>query len=299
MWEKVCLAFWLRAPYNIGYHKGRKKTAMIVEISCFSPERIARSGQCFRMSLGADGTVTALAGADRVRIRPLGEGRFQMDCTPETFQGRWRAYFDLDTDYAAIQERAAESDAPLRRAVCASDGLRILRQDPWETLICFLISQRKRIPAIRACVEALCSRCGTRVGQGRYFAFPTPEELLKAGEKGLRACGVGYRAPYLIDAARRVQTGECDLTAMAALSDGELMERLLQIHGVGVKVASCVMLFGYHRLSVAPVDVWIQRVIDEEYGGVSPFAAYGEYAGVFQQYLFFSRIGTNETTLSL
>ena len=274
---------------------------MIVEIPCFSPQRIARSGQCFRMTPQADGTVVTLAGADRVRVKPLGDGRFDLDCTQEAFEGRWRAYFDLDTDYAAIQESAEESDGPLRRAVRMSDGLRILRQEPWETLVCFLISQRKSIPAIRTCVEALCSRYGARMGRGRgrYFAFPTPEGLLAAGEAGLRACGVGYRAPYLIDAARRVQTGECDLTAMAALSDGELMERLLQIHGVGVKVASCVMLFGYHRLSVAPVDVWIQRVIDEEYGGASPFAAYGKYAGVFQQYLFFSRIGTNETTLSL
>lgn len=265
---------------------------MIVDIPCFSPERIARSGQCFRMACEPNGRITALAGADRVCIRPLGEGRFELDCAPEAFESRWRAYFDLDTDYAAIEAQAANGDAPLRRAACLSGGLRILRQDPWETLVSFLLSQRKSIPAIRTCIAALCSRYGARVGRGRgrYFAFPTPESLLRAGEKGLRACGVGYRAPYLIDAAHRVQTGECDLAAMAALSDEALKERLLSIHGVGVKVASCVMLFGYHRLSVAPVDVWIQRVIEEDYGGESPFPAYGEYAGIFQQYLFFSRI---------
>ena len=127
-------------------------------------------------------------------------------------------------------------------------------------------------------------------GRGRYFAFPGPEDLLGAGERGLRACGAGYRAPYLLDAARRVADGRTDLAAMAALPDDALLERLQTIHGVGVKVASCVMLFGYHRLASAPVDVWIRRVIDEDYGGRSPFPAYGAHAGIFQQYLFYGRI---------
>lgn len=264
---------------------------MIVEIPCFDPARIAQSGQCFRMRAGADGTVVALAGADRVRIAPLGESRFRLDCTPRRFETRWRAYFDLDTDYAAIEACAAQGDAPLARAAKASHGLRILRQDPWETLICFLISQRKSIPAIQTCVEALCARYGARAGTGcnERRAFPTPRALLAAGEQGLRACGVGYRAPYLIDAARRVITGQTDLAAMASLGDEALKEELMAVCGVGVKVASCVMLFAYHRLAAAPVDVWIQRVIDEEYGGVSPFEGYGSYAGVYQQYFFFER----------
>ena len=142
------------------------------------------------------------------------------------------------------------------------------------------------------CIRDRCTRCGAKVGRGRgrYFAFPGPEDLLRAGERGLRACGTGYRAPYLLDAARRVADGRADLDAMAALPDDELLEQLEAIHGVGVKVASCVMLFGYHRLASAPVDVWIRRVIDEDYGGRSPFPAYGEHAGIFQQYLFYGRI---------
>ena len=265
---------------------------MELRIPCFDPALIARSGQCFRMRVERDGTVTALAGADRVRVTPLGGGCFRFNCEPEAFERRWRAYFDLDTNYEAIEREASRLDAPLRRAACACRGLRILRQDPWETLVCFLISQRKSIPAIRTCVEALCARLGDRVGRGRgrYFAFPAPERLLAAGEGGLRACGAGYRAPYLLDAARRAADGSADLNAMAALPDGELLEQLMRIHGVGVKVASCVMLFGYHRLSAAPVDVWVRRVIDEEYGGESPFPGYGERAGIFQQYLFYERI---------
>lgn len=265
---------------------------MDIRIPCFDPALIARSGQCFRMRVQDGGAVTALAGADRVRVTPLGGERFRLSCSPEDFDRRWRRYFDLDTDYAAIERDAAARDETLARAACACRGLRILRQDPWEALICFLISQRKSIPAIQTCVEALCRRFGTGIGRGRgrYNAFPQPEALLAAGERGLRACGVGYRAPYLLDAARRVLDGRTDLVAMAALPDGGLLEQLLQIHGVGVKVASCVMLFGYHRLSAAPVDVWIRRVIEEDYGGRSPFPGYGERAGIFQQYLFYGRI---------
>lgn len=265
---------------------------MDLTIPCFDPALIARSGQCFRMREGKGGIVTALAGADRVRVTPLGGDRFRFDCPPEDFERRWRAYFDLDTDYEAIQREAAGQDELLAHAACTCRGLRILRQDPWETLVCFLISQRKSIPAIQTCVEALCTRCGAKVGRGRgrYFAFPGPEDLLRAGERGLRACGTGYRAPYLLDAARRVADGRADLDAMAALPDDELLEQLEAIHGVGVKVASCVMLFGYHRLASAPVDVWIRLVIDEDYGGRSPFPAYGEHAGIFQQYLFYGRI---------
>ena len=245
---------------------------MDLTIPCFDPALIARSGQCFRMREGKGGIVTALAGADRVRVTPLGGDRFRFDCPPEDFERRWRAYFDLDTDYEAIQREAAGQDELLAHAACACRGL--------------------SIPAIQTCVEALCTRCGAKVGRGRgrYFAFPGPEDLLRAGERGLRACGTGYRAPYLLDAARRVADGRADLDAMAALPDDELLEQLEAIHGVGVKVASCVMLFGYHRLASAPVDVWIRRVIDEDYGGRSPFPAYGEHAGIFQQYLFYGRI---------
>ena len=197
---------------------------MDLTIPCFDPALIARSGQCFRMCEGKGGIVTALAGADRVRVTPLGGDRFRFDCPPEDFERRWRAYFDLDTDYEAIQREAAGQDELLAHAACTCRGLRILRQDPWETLVCFLISQRKSIPAIQTCVEALCTRCGAKVGRGRgrYFAFPGPEDLLRAGERGLRACGTGYRAPYLLDAARRVADGRADLDAMAAQGSGLL-----------------------------------------------------------------------------
>ncbi|NLO86497.1 MAG: DNA-3-methyladenine glycosylase 2 family protein [Clostridiales bacterium] len=259
-------------------------------IRCFDPERISRSGQCFRMHAGDENVIVAIAGRDRVTVEQVAPSLFVLDCSEKEFEDRWMAYFDIARDYAQIQEEAMRADAVLCHATKACSGLRILKQDPWEMLISFLISQRKSIKAIQTCIEQLCEKYGEKIeGDDPYHAFPTPVQLLSAGEVGLRSCGVGYRAPYLMDAAKRVASGELALEEITQCSNDELMEELLAVHGVGVKVASCVMLFGYHRLDSSPIDVWIQRVIDESYGGVSPFEGYGKHAGIYQQYLFLER----------
>lgn len=119
--------------------------------------------------------------------------------------------------------------------------------------------------------------------------FSSPRRLARATEEDLRACGLGYRAPYVLASARMVARGEVDLRACAQLDDPALLETLMTFPGVGVKVASCVMLFAYHRMAAAPVDVWIQKVIDELYGGTSPFPRWGQVAGWYQQMLFYYR----------
>ena len=268
---------------------------METTIPCFDPFAIADSGQCFRMSRYDGGSVEALAGKRRIVIRPLGQQWFELSCTKEEYDAFWKQYFDLDMDYSAIETEAAALDDVLARAVKGCHGLRILRQEPWETLISFLISQRRSIASIKTCVERLCAAYGDekRAGGVCYHAFPTPMQLAQADEMGLRDCGVGYRARYLLDAARRVLTGALPLDELAKLPNDGLQARLMEVLGVGVKVASCVMLFGYHRMDASPVDVWISRVIAESYGGVSPFERFGRFAGVYQQYLFYSKVGAS------
>lgn len=255
-------------------------------IEDFSPEAIADSGQCFRMRAQPDG-VRLIACGRWLKITPA-EGGFWFSCTDEEFETVWRPYFDLDADYAAYRARILKRDKFLQCAAEYGAGLRILRQEPFEMLVSFIISQRKSIPAIRTAVEALCTRFGSPLDtpEGTAYAFPTPPQLAAASPEELAACGLGYRAPYVQDAARRTADGTLDLAALAELSDEQLLEQLQTVCGVGVKVASCTALFAYHRLGALPVDVWIERVLRQVYGGQWP-RRYQPCAGVLQQYIFY------------
>ena len=153
-------------------------------------------------------------------------------------------------------------------------------------LITFLLSQRKAIPLIKRSVEQLCARFGTPIEASGVFAFPTPAQLAAASEKELALCGLGYRTKYVMRAAREVVDGALDLQQIAHLSDEALKARLLALYGVGEKVASCVMLFGYHRLDAVPMDVWMKKAADRYYNGSFPYGGKGSYAGVLQQYIF-------------
>lgn len=250
----------------------------------FNLEKIADSGQCFRLNQLEPGRFR-LAARDRCVELTERTDAWALDCSAAEFNALWRSYFDLDENYAAFRAAVPKKDMYLTAATEFGMGIRILRQDPWEMLVTFIISQRKNIPAIRACVETLCTRYGKSLGS--EYAFPSPVALSGAGEEGLHACALGYRAGYVLAATRLVQTGALDLEALASLGDGELMEALMAVPGVGVKVANCVSLFGYHRIAAFPRDVWINRVVREHYRGRFPLYRYRGFAGVMQQYLFY------------
>ena len=248
------------------------------------------SGQCFRIRRFSDGVYRFITGGSVLYLRPLGEDRFELSCTGEEWSRVWTTYFDLERNYRALRARSAGKHPFVDDAMARGAGLRILRQDPWETLVSFIASQRKSIPAISGSVELLARRWGAPVvtERGTVFRFPAPEALAAASEEELRACALGYRAPYVLDAARKAAGGGLDLAALSALEDEALFEALQTVHGVGKKVAECVCLFGYGRLGRVPVDVWIDRAIREECGGCEPFSRYGSDAGVIQQYVFFA-----------
>jgi len=250
---------------------------------------IQKSGQCFRVEEIKGGLFRFITGKNIVYIREKSKKEIEVSCDEKTWKNVWEEYFDLGTDYAKIckEERGKNSFADA--AMEFGRGLRILKQDEWEMLISFIISQRKSIPAISSCIEALCDKFGEKIETEyeKVNLFPTPQSLLNASADELKACGLGYRAPYIRDAAMKVAAGELDLNAISTLSDDELFERLLEVHGVGKKVANCVLLFGYARKERVPIDVWISRVIDEEFGGENLFPIFGKNGGIMQQYIFY------------
>ena len=255
------------------------------QIPGFDLSLTAGSGQCFRFNKLEEGCFDLIAHGKRLRVNDLGSGNFAFDCDADDFEKIWRPYFDVDRDYRAIGTIIDAKDAFLLAAYDYAGGLRILRQSPWETLISFIISQRKNIPAIKGCVETLCSRFGDQIDETGW-AFPDPRQLSGLTLEDLQACSLGYRSSYILQTARRVAEGKIDVDALSKADDTTLEEALLTLPGVGVKVANCVMLFGYHRLSAFPRDVWINRVISREYGGSFPLHLYAPHAGVIQQYMF-------------
>lgn len=203
----------------------------------------------------------------------------------EDWKKIWLPYFDGKRKYKRI-EKNCRGDLHLQKCMDFGKGLRILKQDPFETLITFILSQRKSIPAIRSSVEKLCEQFGekrySKVEEKEIYLFPSPKALYHAD---LSNCSLGYRAPFVQDAVERIVEGRLDLSALEKLSIEELLEALMEIHGVGIKVASCVALFAYARMDIIPEDVWMKRIWECHYQGDNPYREDSD-GGIIQQYLF-------------
>lgn len=260
----------------------RLSDGIFVKIPCFSPMLSLDCGQAFRWSLLGDGTVRGIAMGKALTIRECDGGVLFCGVSEDEFK-QWSDYFDLERDYEAICE-GFRADECLRRAVNCCYGIRVLRQEPWEALCSFIISQNNNIPRIKGIIDRLCRQIGDNIG-GDDFAFPSPEAVLAAGIKGLEPIRAGFRAKYIIDAAQKVCSGEVDLEKARLLPLDEAQDELMKIKGVGVKVAQCALLYGLGRIEAFPVDVWVKRVMAEMYPQGLPECTRG-YEGIAQQYLF-------------
>lgn len=245
-------------------------------------KQIEDSGQCFRLQEYADGKFIAITGAHAVDIHSRGDS-YVFRCPEDEFRGVWAPYFDMDTDYGAFQARMGD-DSFLRAAIQAGGGIRILRQDLWETAVTFTISQRNNIPRIRRAVEVLCQRFGTplgTVGGRQVHAFPTPAQLRG---QDLSPASLGYREPY-VQALAAYDPAVWE--QLRSQDDAQAMKTLLSMRGIGEKVASCILLFGLHRMDSYPRDVWVNRLIDDVYHGDFDAGRYAGFAGYVQQLQFY------------
>lgn len=209
--------------------------------------------------------------------------------TEEDFRKIWVPFFDLKRDYLALQ-RHFSKDPVMTRALVYGHGIRILRQDIWESLITFILSQQNNIPRIKSIVASLCGHFGEPIAfrDKTYHAFPTAKRLAGLALEELSVINAGFRAKYVLEAAKRVTAGEIDLGAVQAMDTARGREELLKIKGVGPKVADCVLLFGAGKMDAFPVDVWIGRVIGTLYDKAEFHPdLFGEFCGVAQQYLFY------------
>jgi N-glycosylase/DNA lyase len=256
------------------------------------------SGQVFHWHEFRDGWLGTI-GDEPIFIQQTPEG---VRITPDAMASAATAYFALDHDFTTILGTFPQDDAPLAQAVAYAPGLRIMRQPLWECLATFITSSLKQVPHIRQISLTLRRNFGFPVPAlfpeaPVLYTYPTPEAIAAAGEEALRACGLGYRAAFLHRTAIALAQGEVDLSVLSEQSDDEARATLMRFHGVGEKIANCVLLFACGRLASFPIDVWIERVLRQFYFArkrkVTPerirkFAAghFGSYAGYAQQFLF-------------
>ena len=264
--------------------------------------QIAESGQCFRMNpLNEDGTAYGITAMGR-RLEILQEGEeFTLSCGEEEFEAVWREYFDFDTDYGAMKAKVDPTDQFMQESMAAGGGIRILRQDLWEVMVSFVISQNNNIVRIKRSIEALCERYGERIEtpescalteeQGLLtFSFPSPHVLAALKPQDLQGCGLGYRDRYVICAAQAVKEGALDLEALKRMEYGQAREALMGICGIGIKVAECICLFGLHHIEAFPIDTHVNRLLQDHYPDGFPFERYQGFAGVLQQYGFYTQL---------
>ena len=217
-------------------------------------------GQCFRWNADENGIYTGVAFGYPARVWTENGRVYLRSAAPDEL---WREYFDLDRDYGAICEKL-ETDSQLRRAISEYGGIRILRQNTWEALCSFIISQNNNIPRIKGIIERLCATFGDDLGNGD-FSFPTAEVLAKCNVDDLAPLRSGFRAKYIIDAAQKVACGEVNLHMLATEDMDVCRAELIKIKGVGAKVAECTLLYGCGRIEAFPVDVWVKRIMAEMY----------------------------------
>lgn len=256
----------------------------VVKIHCpdFDLAQTLDCGQCFRWEMLEDGSFSGIAFGKYCRVSQEGDTISFFDTTPEDFHTLWRPYFDLDRDYGALKERLSQ-DPILAEATRFAPGIRILRQDHWEALCSFILSQNNNIKRIKGLVRRLCGQFGEPVEGG--YAFPSAHRLAELSPDDLGPVRCGFRAKYLVDAARKVASGQINLTQVETMDVETARETLMQIHGVGSKVAECALLYGFGRMECCPMDVWMKKCVTTLYPQGLPACTQG-IEGIAQQYLF-------------
>lgn len=279
-----------------------------LEVDSFELRDIFECGQCFRWKREEDESYTGVIDNYVVNARKttnniLFDGISKQQVNQDEFENKIKKYFDINRDYNRIKKILSETDENLAISIKYGEGIRILNQDLWETIISFIISANNNIPRIKGIIERLCANYGKKIEWNgkNYYTFPTPGELSKATVSDLRNLGLGFRDTRVYETTQVINSGKFDLNTLYKKSTDEARNDLSTLHGVGPKVADCILLFSdLKRLDVFPVDVWVRRVMNELYihndaeekvnkNDIKKLATekFGNLQGIAQQYLFY------------
>lgn len=228
-------------------------------VTNFSLKDTLECGQCFRFSKISENKYFIISDSHSATISQINN---LLMIESNTDIDYWKHYFDLSTDYAAILNKF-DGDPYLEQAKKQCGTIHILNQNKWETLISFIISANNNIPRIKGILQRLCELLGQPIDQG--YSFPSPEAIAQCSEQDLAPLRAGFRTKYILDAAQKVSSAVLDLEQLNRMDIDSARNALQQINGVGPKVSECVLLFGFHFMQAFPIDVWMRRVLNEQY----------------------------------
>ena len=281
-----------------------EQEVILEKIESFNPVHIFECGQCFRWERDIDGSYTGVFNNTVANVKKIGSNVLIRGVSDKDLEIEVRKYFDLDRIYEEIKRKLSNIDENLRESIKYGDGIRLLNQDLWETIISFIISANNNIPRIKGIIKRICEKYGDEIewNDNKYYTFPTCEQLSNASVSDLRKLGLGFRDIRVFETTKLINEKKFDLNRLHSEKDCNVVKQeLLTLPGVGPKVADCILLFStLKRLEVFPIDVWVRRVMNELYiknedeTKVSKklieklaIEKYGNLAGLAQQYLFY------------
>lgn len=238
-------------------------------------------GQAFRWRSLPDGSFEGIALGKYLKIKQENNDLIFYNTTQDEYEAVWKKYFDIDRDYGEILNRAEKNEL-LAKIIKNCGGIRLLKQDPWEALCSFIISQNNNIPRIKGIIERLCESFGDKIEGG--YTFPSAERLSSLTIEDLAPLRSGFRAKYIIDAAKKC-SNELTLNNIYDLDIDSARNSLMTVKGVGPKVADCTLLFGFGFHSAFPMDVWMKRAMAVLFDNKLP-DGFNDCAGIIQQYIF-------------
>ena len=277
-------------------------------VKSFNLQHIFDCGQCFRWNENEDGSYTGVVKENVINIKMVNDDVYVKSFGKDDLKKLFYYYFDMDRDYEQIKKSLRKIDEHMEKSIMYGDGIRLLNQDLWETIISFIISANNNIPRIKGIIERISKRYGNKIewNDEEYYTFPTAEQLGKASIEDLRNLGLGFRDVRVYETTQKVLNGEIDFDKLHKEKNTEVVrDELLELPGVGPKVADCILLFStLKRLDVFPIDVWVRRVMNDLYIHnedenkvdkklVLNMASekFGNLRGIAQQYLFYWKRG--------
>ncbi|MBQ2671769.1 MAG: DNA-3-methyladenine glycosylase 2 family protein [Clostridia bacterium] len=260
-----------------------KDGILIKNVLSFDLGQIFDCGQCFRWEKINENEYSGIAFGKKLVVSQISNDVYFKNTSKKDFENVWKDYFDFSFDYENLKKELEKIDPVLKKAIETYPGIRILKQEPWETLCSFIISQNNNIPRIKKIISKLCENFGEKINGG--YAFPSAKKLAELTEEDLAVIKSGFRAKYILDAAKKVNSKEINLEKISKMPPENAKTELMKIKGVGPKVADCVLLYGMHNLAAFPMDIWMKKVMEAFFKG-KDLEVFGKYAGIAQQYLY-------------